>query len=273
MDTQIIAIFCLCDDMLKALHHPEDKQCQMSDAEVMTTALVAALHFRGTFEAARKLLRTQGYIPRMLSKSRFNRRLHRLNELFLTLFHGLGEYWKALNAESRYLIDSFPISACDPCRIARSRRYRGEVWRGYLASKRRYFYGLKIHLLVTAQGQPVEFFLTPGSYSDTRALRAYAFDLPQGAQVIGDRAYNNYELEEALALAGLRLTPLRRRNSRRAVPPWEAYLRQLYRRTIETTGSLLERLLPKSIHAVTAQGFELKLALFLLACSLNFLPW
>ena len=34
MDTQIIAIFCLCDDMLKSLHHDEDKQRQMSDAEV-----------------------------------------------------------------------------------------------------------------------------------------------------------------------------------------------------------------------------------------------
>ena len=37
MDTEIVAVFCLCDDMLKALHHHEDLQCQMSDAEVMTT--------------------------------------------------------------------------------------------------------------------------------------------------------------------------------------------------------------------------------------------
>jgi len=34
---------------------------------------------------------------------------------------------------------------------------------------------------------------------------------------------------------------------------------------------LMERLLPKSIHAVTARGFELKVALLVLACSLNFL--
>ena len=38
MDTQIIVVFCLCDDMLKSLHHYEDRQCQMSDAEVMATA-------------------------------------------------------------------------------------------------------------------------------------------------------------------------------------------------------------------------------------------
>ena len=49
MDTQIIVIFCLCDDMLKSLQHYEDIQRQMSDAEVMTTALVAVLYFKGNF--------------------------------------------------------------------------------------------------------------------------------------------------------------------------------------------------------------------------------
>ena len=43
MDDQIIATFCLCDDLLQALHHQEDRQCQMHDAEVMTTACIASL--------------------------------------------------------------------------------------------------------------------------------------------------------------------------------------------------------------------------------------
>jgi hypothetical protein len=40
MDDKIIATFCLCDDLLKAMHHQEDHQCQMNDAEVMTTACI-----------------------------------------------------------------------------------------------------------------------------------------------------------------------------------------------------------------------------------------
>ena len=40
MDDKIIAIFCLCDDLLKAMHHQEDRQCQMNDAEIMTTAFM-----------------------------------------------------------------------------------------------------------------------------------------------------------------------------------------------------------------------------------------
>ena len=70
MDEQIIATYCLCDELLKAIHHREDPQCQMNDAEVMTTALTAALFFRGKHESARTLLKQQGYMPQMLSKSR-----------------------------------------------------------------------------------------------------------------------------------------------------------------------------------------------------------
>ncbi|MGD8405642.1 MAG: hypothetical protein PVJ21_18430 [Anaerolineales bacterium] len=48
-------------------------------------------------------------------------------------------------------------------------------------------------------------------------------------------------------------------------------LQSTVRKIVETTGSLIERLLPKSIYAVTAKGFELKVVLFILACSINFL--
>jgi nicotinate-nucleotide--dimethylbenzimidazole phosphoribosyltransferase len=41
---------------LQALGHAEEPQQKMSDAEVVTTALVAMLFFRGNFEAARALL-------------------------------------------------------------------------------------------------------------------------------------------------------------------------------------------------------------------------
>lgn len=34
MDDQIVALYCLCDDVLKALDHAEDPQHQMSDAEL-----------------------------------------------------------------------------------------------------------------------------------------------------------------------------------------------------------------------------------------------
>jgi hypothetical protein len=110
MDTQIILVYCLCDDLLKAMQHQEDIQCQMSDAEVMTVALVAALNHGGNFVKASAMLSEQGYMPVMLSKSRFSRRLHRIKPMFLSLFAHLGEHFKAMNEESVYLIDTFPLT-------------------------------------------------------------------------------------------------------------------------------------------------------------------
>lgn len=272
MDEQIILIYCLCDDLLKAMHHREDPQCQMSDAEVMTTALVAALFFRGNQEQARHLLGAPRYIPHMLSKSRFNRRLHRIKPFFLTLFQWLATTWKELNTEAIYAIDTFPVSVCDNIRISHARLYQDEAYRGYIPSKRRYFYGLKVHLMVTQRGQPVEFFLTPGSYSDVTGLMDFDFNLPPGAKVFADKAYNAYHFEDELKdLAQIELLPMRKQKSRRSQPPYMRFLQFTYRKIVETTASLVERLLPKSIHAVTALGFELKVVLFVLACSISYI--
>jgi hypothetical protein len=192
-------------------------------------------------------------------------------ELFLTLFLSLGEYWKVLNERSSYVLDSYPIAACDNYRIRRCRLYQGEAWRGYIASKKRFFYGVRVHILITESGQPVEFFLAPGAMSDTAALSRYHLDIPTGSWLNGDKAYNDYTVEDVLREAGVELLPIRKTNSHRPVPPLFTFLQASVRKMVETTGSLLERLLPKSIHAVTARGFELKVALFVLAASINFL--
>jgi len=175
-----------------------------------------------------------GYIPNMLSRSRYNRRLHRIADLFLTLFLRLGETWKKLNERSVYVIDSYPIAVCDNYRIKRSKIYHGEDFRGYIASKKRYFYGLRIHILVTEQGEPVEFFLEPGAFSDTGALSLYHFDLPKDAFVTGDKAYNDYTVEDVMREAGIELIPLRKKNSLRPVPAYMTYFQAGIRKIIET---------------------------------------
>jgi hypothetical protein len=139
-----------------------------------------------------------------------------------------------------------------------------------MASKQRYFYGLKVHLLVTKDGQPVACFLTPGSYSDGRLRKTFRFDVPEGSQVDADKAYNDYAMEDVVLEASpMQLYPLRKKHSTRTRPPDIAYVQHDYRKRIETVGSLMERMLPKTIHAVTAAGFELKVFLFVLAYSLN----
>ena len=269
MDDKIVAIYAIVSDFLKAMQHYEDSQCQMNDAEVLTTSIVAALFFGANFESARSLLGQPQYIPKMLSKSRFNRRLHRIKPMLLLLFSTLGEQWKALNVESIYAIDTFPIPVCDNYRIKRNRLYGKEMFRGYTASKRRYFYGLKLHLMVTKDGTPVEFFLTAGSKSDVGCVDLFDFDVPDGSEIYADKIYNNYSIEDVLSEAGIQFKPLRKSNSKRKRPYWEERWIHIHRKVVETTGSLINRLMPKKIHAVTSAGFELKVCLFVLTISIQ----
>ena len=269
MDEQIVTIYCLCDDLLRAMHYVDDKQRQMSDAEVVTTALVATLYFGGNFERARALLRAPRYIPTMLSRSRLNRRLHRIKSFFITLLQCLGEYWKAVNPSPIYLVDTFPLVACAHCRRFRSRLYPIQEYLGYTASKKAHFRGLKLHLLTASQGQPVEFFLTPAACADITGLQWFDFDLPTGSYIYADKVYNHYEFEDLLAELGLNFQPIRKQNSQRPNPPWLTYWQSIHRKAIETAGSLLHQMMPDSIHAVTAVGFEMKCVLFVLGLSLH----
>ena len=80
----------------------------MSDAEVMTVALVAAALFVGNQRVSAAFLREHGYMRRVLSPSRLNRRLHAIPEatwraLFalFALFALLGRVHRQANAGLR----------------------------------------------------------------------------------------------------------------------------------------------------------------------------
>jgi hypothetical protein len=103
-----------------------------------------------------------------------------------------------------------------------------------------------------------------------RMLKAFRFDVPEGSCIYADKAYNDYAMEDVLLEASqIQLYPIGKKHSTRALPPYIAYVQHDYRKRIETVGSLIERMLPKTIHAVTAEGFELKVFLFVLAYSIN----
>src|SRR5262249_33209230 len=82
--------------------------------------------------------------------------------------------------------------------------------------------------------------------------------------------YSDYEIEDLLKeVDPITLLPMRKKNSKRALPPEVSFVQHHYRKMVETAGSLIEQFLPKSIHAVPSQGCELKVALFVIASSLN----
>lgn len=297
MDEKIVALYCLCDDFLKARRHHEDPQCRMSDAEVMTVALVAMQDFGSNLRKAMSMVHAPRYIPRMLSESRLCRRMHALTPRFEALFRELVETFQRANASDEstdpYLVDSFPVRVCRNSRIRRCRLYPSrwrppslhEAWLaenfgeapppgqpaasvpylGWSASENADFYGVRVHLMTTVHGQPVECVIAPGAIPDVSRLPSFSFDLPQGSRVLGDKGYNDYREEDFLETAAIHLCPTRRKNSRRPVDGCRAYSDGQARKRIETAFSVLEQAFPRTIHAVTPQGFQLKVFLFVVA--------
>ncbi len=107
----------------------------------------------------------------------------------------------------------------------------------------------------------MEAYLTPASHSDVRLLQSLLWDLPEG------RCFWAIGLTRTTAwkMSSIRLLPLRKKQSKRAIAVYVAFVQQRLRRRIERVGSRFGRLLPRWIHVRAARGFELKIMLFLLA--------
>ncbi len=229
MDDTITTTYYLCDEFLKAVGHRDDPQVRLSTAEVMTTALAAAAFFGGNLEASRSFLDEYGYIPKTISKSRFNRRIHAIDPcLWRTLFELLAEVFKHEHPEQTYMVDSLPVAVCDNIRIRRCKLYppqeHGEAFRGYIASKRRYFYGLRVHLVVSGAGEPVEFSLAAASEADISLFKELSLDLPKGSIICADKGYTDYHYEDLLKEVDLHLKAQRKKGSKRPMPGWEEFL-------------------------------------------------
>ena len=103
---------------------------------------------------------------------------------------------------------------------------QGEAYRGYKASMRRYFYGIKVQLITTSSGIPVEFSIVAGSQADVKVLDQLPFCLPAGSVLYADLAYTNYHLEDMLADDRIKLYSQRKANAHRKDTPCLAYLKE-----------------------------------------------
>jgi hypothetical protein len=71
-ETVIIATYVVIDEVLEQAGQQTHWLSQVSDAEVLTVAVVAALYFHNHQERALCMMRLSGYIPGQLSISRYN---------------------------------------------------------------------------------------------------------------------------------------------------------------------------------------------------------
>lgn len=143
---------------------------------------------------------------------------------------------------------------------------------GTLRVKKQYFYGLKVHMITSKQGGPVEFSIAAGSESGIKIFKEMSLDLPMGSKIYADRAYNDYGHEDLVhEAANIQIIAQGKDNSKRKISPALNHILSVTRKKIETTFSCITPRFPKTIHAVWAKGFEIKIIAFIIAHSMNLL--
>src|SRR5215210_2047148 len=209
-DLVIITAYVVTDDLMNSLGHRSHILAQVSDAEVLTIAVVAARYFGNNHERALCVMKGMHWVSGNLSVSRFNRRLHQLKDWFGLLLETLGDLFAVGEA---FIIDSMPVPVCKRARARRNKKVRGIEYCGYCAAKKERFFGWRLHLICTPEGLPVAFDILPAAHHDLTPIHELTVELPTGACVYADKGY--IDLKGAVSIlreTGVRLIAIRRKN-------------------------------------------------------------
>lgn len=261
-DNFIITAYSMIAETMEGVGHESHPLAKVSDAEVLTVAVVAAKYFHNHQERALCLMVRLGYV-RALSVSRYNRRLHALASWLEGMLVLLGELFAKAEV---FIIDSLPLPVVKRVRARRCKKVRGKAFCGYCAAKQEKFFGWRLHLVCTSAGVPVNFALLEASHHDLTPVHELCYVLPQGAYVYGDKGYNSSDDEVTLlAETGVTLVPTRRKNMKEHNTLSEFFALQRYRKGIESVNSQLQSMAAQQLKARTNQGFFIKIHVSLLA--------
>ena len=140
MKNTINEILEFVHSILELIEHKESSQIKIKDAEVITAAIIAGIYFSGNFQKTLTFFEDYPHFEYVLSKSRFSRRLSKLGSTLSKIMDIIMEYNKNRSKNKEFMIDSFPVAACDNFRIPRCKIYLDhDLYRGYVSSKRNFF--------------------------------------------------------------------------------------------------------------------------------------
>ncbi|WP_421038888.1 IS982 family transposase [Streptococcus hyointestinalis] len=173
----------------------------------------------------------------LLERSRFNRWSKQLIWLIQLIRKAMND---RLPSDRVAIIDSFPLPLCQPVRNHRATIFKGLADIGYNDSKHLWFYGFKVHMLVSLSGYILNYVLTPASVHDIKVVYELLAGCKQSV-ILGDLGYLSSELRKDLEQQGYHLwTPFRKNMT--GAEEHNNWKIMAMRRTIETRFSELCRL-------------------------------
>jgi transposase len=186
-------------------HHPDvalwrgsnNSEPAFTDAEVLTIALMQSYFRTDTLSRTFLLVRANDpqAFPTCCSYKQWLQRLNRLSAQLGGMLSELAQ--RDLEATQFYLLDAEPVPVCQPIRHCRVRSLR-EDGAYFGKSSKGWFFGFKLHLLVTATGLIINAILTPGNWDDREAAAALVQRVASGSVCLGDRGYRRPLLQDEL---------------------------------------------------------------------------
>jgi hypothetical protein len=243
----VIFWFVHIDDSYKKLIAQRDSplrkrgpEPKMSDSEVITVSLVIETLFNGHEEIGYTFVcQFLGYLfPNLLDLDRFNQRRRQLISVIEATRRQLRQ--QLLDPEEKVrLVDSAPVTLMTYSRGARCESVYGPEYFGVVTSKKGKFFGLRLHLTTTPDQLIDEWILAPASVPDGKAVNVLLEECTDLA-VIGDKAYNDEELENRLwRKRRIQLLPLRKSNQMKQWPDNVRRAMGRVRHRVETVFSVL----------------------------------
>ena len=206
----LLELFVEVDDFCKGFEVEIAKQqlpgkakrgpsCGLSSSEIMT--IVINFHQEGyrnfkDYYLKHVCLDLGGEFPNLPSYNRF---VELMSGVLLPLTAYLQSRYGKCTVIS--FVDSTAIAVCHNRRIRRHKVFKDLAARGKTSMD--WFFGFKLHLIVSDQGELLAAFLTPGNTDDREPLPQITQDL--FGKLFGDRGYISQKLFEQLFAQGLEL--------------------------------------------------------------------
>ena len=255
LDTLATRLYVTIDDLL--IEHPAwapERPAvgiapKLSDAELLTLAVISALL---GFSSEARFIRyahthLRPWFPYLPDRPGYNKRLRHSGQLML---HVIGHLARACPSwcDDTWLVDSTPVECGRSRQTVKRSALAGWATYGYCASHSRYFWGLRLHLIITPSGLPVAFALTSAK-TDERNTALDMLDeaglARRGQTLIADKGYRRASFEAELNTAGI--TMLRPTHGSEPPRPGQQLLRPI-RQIIESVNQTLKAQLSLERH-------------------------
>jgi hypothetical protein len=129
--------------------------------------------------------------------------------MFFAKFHG------AKKCSGISFIDSFPLKSCHTRRESSHKTFRNIAMKGKTSVG--WFFGFKVHLVVSHTGEIIDFDITPGNVADSNPGVVGKITKKLFGKLFGDRGYISQKLFKSLYSRGVELVTKLRRNMKNKI--------------------------------------------------------